>query len=91
MATADVQRSIPDSIVSPEHLPSLRSRTGNYVDAASTGWMHSIPSNMPWEDMRALYERQGYLWVKNVLPREAVLDMRERSAWNVQDDDMSQC
>ncbi|CAD6588646.1 MAG: hypothetical protein ASARMPRED_003676 [Alectoria sarmentosa] len=27
--------------------------------------------------MRARYEREGYLWVKNVIPREDVLDMRE--------------
>ena len=78
MASCDVQTPVHDKIVSPKDLPTLRSNQGNHVDAASTGWMQSVPITTPREEMRARYERDGYLWVKNVIPREDVLDMREQ-------------
>ena len=58
--------------------PTLRSNEGNPIDVASTGWMHSVTTDTPIEEMRARYELDGYLWVKHLLPREDVLDMREQ-------------
>ena len=49
----------------------------NHVDSASIGWMQSVTIDTPREEMRVRYERDGYLWVKNLMPREDVLDMRE--------------
>ena len=78
MASCDVQTPMFDKVNLPPKLPILRSNQGNNVDAASTGWMQSVTTSTPREEMRARYERDGYLWVKNLLPREDVLDMREQ-------------
>ncbi|KAF6219106.1 hypothetical protein HO133_004931 [Letharia lupina] len=77
MASCDVQTLLHDSIIHPPKLPTLRSNQGSHVEAASTGWMQSVTTDTPWEQMNARYERDGYLWVKNLIPREDVLDMRE--------------
>ena len=81
MASVDVQ-SMPfwahDLSHSVRDLPSLRSNEGNYVRAESTGWMLSTPLSTSFEDMRARYERDGYIWIKNLIPREDVLDMRKQ-------------
>ncbi|KAL8904714.1 MAG: hypothetical protein Q9207_003078 [Kuettlingeria erythrocarpa] len=63
--------------VSPQ-LPSLRSNQGNYVDESSTGWMRSTATGTPLQEMRRRFKEDGYIWVKNVIPREDVYDMRER-------------
>ncbi|KAL8955832.1 MAG: hypothetical protein Q9183_006511 [Haloplaca sp. 2 TL-2023] len=55
----------------------LRSNRGDYVDASSTGWMRPTPVDTPLEEMRRRYQEDGYIWVKNVIPREDVYDMRE--------------
>jgi len=78
MATNDVQRPVHNNIISPQKLPSLRSNQGKNVDAASIGWMYSVDPSTPMEEMKARYESDGYLWVKNLIPREDVLDMREQ-------------
>lgn len=76
MALCDVQIPMQSNVMHPQNLPSLRSSQGNYVD--STGWMRSVATDTPLEEMRAAYEHNGYLWVKNLIPREDVLDMREK-------------
>ncbi|KAL8988959.1 MAG: hypothetical protein Q9177_002053 [Variospora cf. flavescens] len=58
-------------------LPSLRSTQGNYVDQSSTGWMRSTHRDMPLDEMRQRYRKDGYIWIKDVIPREDVYDMRE--------------
>ena len=78
MASCDVQAPVPDNVLSPQRLPTLRSNQGNRVEATSTGWMQSVSTDTPKEEMRARYDRDGYLWVKNLIPREDVLDMREQ-------------
>lgn len=78
MASCDVQAPVPDNVLSPQRLPTLRSNQGNHVEATSTGWMQSVSTDTPAEEMRARYDRDGYLWVKNLIPREDVLDMREQ-------------
>lgn len=81
MAAAEVQRPLPaDHFVARprEHPLSLRSNQGGQLDPTSTGWLEPVQMDVSWADMRARYEKDGYLWVKNVIPREAVLDMREQ-------------
>ena len=78
MASCDVQFPIHDRIVTSRNLPTLRSNKGNHVDVASTGWMQFVTTDTPCEEMRARYDRDGYLWVKNLIPREDVFDMREQ-------------
>ena len=77
MATVDVLRSVHDQIISPQKLPNIRSNQGKSVATASTGWLHSVPADTPAKELQARYQRDGYVWVKNVIPREDVFDMRE--------------
>lgn len=81
MATCDVQKPLPhtfDTFPRSQELPILRSNQGNNVPASFTGWLHPVARDTPAEELRAHFESDGYLWVKNVLPREDVLDMREQ-------------
>jgi phytanoyl-CoA hydroxylase len=39
--------------------------------------MLETPITTPLEEMRRRFEEDGYIFVKNVMPREDVLDMRE--------------
>lgn len=62
----------------PRELPPLRSNRGTYVDPSITGWMRPTSRDAPLEEMRKRYRKDGYVWVKNLLPREDVYDMREQ-------------
>jgi hypothetical protein len=64
--------------IEPNELPKLRSNYGKYVDADSVGWMRPTPIDTPMEEIRQRFEDDGYVWMKNVIPREDVLDMREQ-------------
>lgn len=82
MALADVL-SVPvmpacETPNTTRHLPNLRSNQGDYVDQSSTGWMRSTPPDTSLDKMRKRFKEDGYIWVKNVLPREDVYDMREQ-------------
>lgn len=46
--------------------------------SSSTGWMRPTPSDTPIEEMRKRFRDEGYVWIKNVIPREVVYDMREQ-------------
>ena len=59
-------------------IPRLRFNRGKIVDLSSTGWMHPTPIDTPLEEMRKRYDDTGYLWVKHLLPREDVYDVREQ-------------
>lgn len=62
----------------PKQLPKLRSNVGQYVDPSCVGWMKPTPADTPLEEMRRRFEEHGYVYVKGVIPREAVMDMREQ-------------
>lgn len=81
MALADVQSApvAAHELCAPSsQLPVLRSNQGDHVAPASTGWMLPTPRDTPIEEMRKRFERDGYVWIKSVIPREDVLDMREQ-------------
>ncbi len=40
--------------------------------------MNPTPLGTPVTEMQARYNRDGYIWIKNLIPREDVLDMREQ-------------
>lgn len=61
----------------PKELPKLRSNHGNYVDGNTISWLRPTALSTPLEEMRKRYETDGYLWVKHLIPREDVYDMRE--------------
>ncbi|MCJ1448200.1 MAG: hypothetical protein MMC23_008714 [Stictis urceolatum] len=62
---------------SPANAPKFRTNNGGYIDSDVVGWLKPTPKDTPVEEMRRRYEADGYLWVKNVIPREDVYDMRE--------------
>lgn len=51
--------------------------SGGPIDKHSLGWLEPTAKDTPLEEMREKYARDGYLWVKNVLPVEDVWKMRE--------------
>lgn len=59
-------------------LPKLRSNYGNIVNSSSIGWMRPTPIDTSIDEIRRRFEEDGYIWMKNVIPREDVLDMREQ-------------
>ncbi|OCL12092.1 hypothetical protein AOQ84DRAFT_285928 [Glonium stellatum] len=63
--------------IEPKQLPKLRSNYGEYIDSKTVGWMRPTPANTPLEEIRKRFEKDGYVFMKGVIPREDVLDMRE--------------
>ena len=68
---------ISTSITGAADLPRIRANHGEYVDQTAVGWMRATSADLPLEEMRSRFEQDGYLWVKGLIPREDVLDMRE--------------
>ncbi|KAK3717249.1 hypothetical protein LTR37_005958 [Vermiconidia calcicola] len=64
-------------VYEPQQLPKLRSNFGAHLDQDTVGWMRETPIDTPWEEMRSRFQEEGYIFVKNVMPREDVYDMRE--------------
>ena len=64
-------------VYEPDSLPKLRSNYGDFLDQDTVGWMLETPISTPIEEMRRRFDRDGYIFVKGVMPREDVLDMRE--------------
>lgn len=51
--------------------------SGGAIDPDSVGWLEPTSKDTPTEKMREQYNRDGYLWVKGVLPKEDVWEMRK--------------
>jgi len=79
MAAAIQTAPVPahELIYEPRQLPKLRSNHGKYLDDNSVGWMIETSIDTPLEEMRRRFEDDGYVFVKSVMPREDVLDMRQ--------------
>lgn len=80
MATTIQTRPVPahELPVEPNQLPRLRSNHGGYVDPSLTGWLRPTPADMSLEEMRKRFDEDGYIWVKGLIPRKAVMDMRQQ-------------
>lgn len=48
------------------------------MSPADLGWLTPTDPHQPIVRLRELYQAQGYLWLKGILPRDAVLDLRRR-------------
>ena len=60
-----------------DQLPThLRMNKGN-VTRDRLGWLKPTPADTSIPEIRRLLEQDGYVWVKNLLPRADVLKMRE--------------
>jgi ectoine hydroxylase-related dioxygenase (phytanoyl-CoA dioxygenase family) len=59
--------------------PTLRA-DGKSLDASlkHMGWLHPSSADEPFDELKARYARDGYLYLKGFLDREAVLDQRRR-------------
>ena len=44
--------------------------------------MQSVTTATPRDETKTRYDRDGYLWVKNLIPRDDVLDMREQCVYH---------
>jgi len=79
---AAITQSIPvpahESVYKSHHLPKLRSNHGAYLDQNSVGWLKQTSVDASLEEMRARYSADGYLFIKGLIPREDVLDVRQR-------------
>ncbi|GAB1742741.1 hypothetical protein NU219Hw_g8453t1 [Hortaea werneckii] len=64
-------------VYEPESLPKLRSNYGDYLNQDSVGRMREVSVDTPMEEMRRRFEEDGYLFVRNVMPRDDVLDVRQ--------------
>ncbi|KAL8709876.1 MAG: hypothetical protein Q9220_005492 [cf. Caloplaca sp. 1 TL-2023] len=58
--------------------PKVHSSHGGNMDTSSIAWMESVDLWTPLREMRKRYKRDGYVWIKNLIPREDVLKMREQ-------------
>ena len=80
MAAAAVQQppvAAHELVYEPDQLPKLRSNFGSHLNSDLVRWMLETPITTPLEEVRRRFEEDGYIFVKNVMPREDVLDMRE--------------
>ena len=59
-------------------IPPIRSNEGQYIPTESVGLLKTTSIDEPIEEIRRRYEEDGYVWVKGIIPREDVLDMREQ-------------
>ncbi|USW51569.1 Putative phytanoyl-CoA dioxygenase [Septoria linicola] len=63
-------------VYEPNSLPKLRSNYGDFLDQDTVGWMRETLVDTSIEEMRRRFDEDGYIFVKGVMPREDVLNMR---------------
>lgn len=51
---------------------------GDHLDYQKVGLMQPTAKDAPLEEMRQKMKETGYVFVKDLIPREDVLDVRER-------------
>lgn len=79
MATATQAPPTPahELVYQQDALPLLRSNYGPHLPASSATWMKETHISTPMAEMRRRFATDGYLFLKSVLPREDVLDVRQ--------------
>ncbi|KAK3626082.1 hypothetical protein LTR22_023298 [Elasticomyces elasticus] len=79
MASATQSTAVPahELVYKPEQLPTLRSNYGAYLDQSSVGWLKETSATTSVEEMRTRFDADGYLFVKGLIPREDILDVRQ--------------
>jgi phytanoyl-CoA hydroxylase len=56
---------------------SLKNLTGDVLDESGIGWLRESSVTTSIEDMRKRYLEDGYVFLKSLIPRDDVLDVRE--------------
>jgi phytanoyl-CoA hydroxylase len=56
---------------------ALKNNIGDALDESNFGWLKETVATASIEEMRSNFLRDGYLFVKNLLPRKEVLEVRE--------------
>jgi phytanoyl-CoA hydroxylase len=56
---------------------SLKNLTGDVLDESGIGWLRESSATTSIEDTRKRYLEDGYVFLKNFIPRDDVLDVRE--------------
>ena len=80
MPSAIIPPAVNEKTIYSDGPPLLRSNQGKQVEKDATGWMRSTSLDTPMDEMRERYDRDGYIWVKNLIPREEVYNIREQYA-----------
>ena len=73
------------SIPQPNHtlseeshtIPLQRTDYGSHIDPTMVGWLKPTSKDTPVEEIRDRYLRDGYVWIKGIIPRDEVFDIRE--------------
>ena len=66
-------------------VPIQRTNEGAHIDPNMVSWLKPTSNDTPLLEIRARYERDGYVWIKNIVPRKDVLDMRKRYFQTISD------
>ncbi len=77
-AAYSLNSSYPSSSQQHRAAPLQRTNYGSHIDPKMVDWLTSTSKDSSLSEIRARYARDGYVWIKNVIPRSDVLDMREQ-------------
>jgi len=56
---------------------ALKNNIGDALDESNFGWLRETPATTSIEEMRSNFLQDGYVFIKNLLPRKEVLEVRE--------------
>ena len=62
-------------------LPNGLGQNGGRVDSTQLDWLRPSSPTLPLEELRQRLRDDGYIFVKGLIPREDVLDAREKWVW----------
>ena len=65
-------------VIEISNAPPVRSNEGDYIASNSVGRLEPTAIDTPLDEIRRRFNETGYVWVKDVIPREDVLAMREQ-------------
>ena len=72
-------QSVPQpahSLAPLDKIPLQRTNYGSHIDPSMVGWLLPTSKDTPLDEIRHRYLRDGYVWMKGIIPKEDVLDMR---------------
>jgi phytanoyl-CoA hydroxylase len=78
LLTQSAPQPAHELVFEPGQLPKLRSNYGPHLDQGSVGWLKETTVDTPLDEMRKRFDDDGYLYIKHLIPREDVLDVRQK-------------
>ncbi|KAK4905508.1 hypothetical protein LTR49_025214 [Elasticomyces elasticus] len=79
MATPHLTPDAADELICEhQQLPKLRSNCGGHLNQNSVGWLRKTSTDTSLDEMGMRFKADGYLFVKGLVPREDILDVRQR-------------